>query len=431
MSIIIQEDELKGLPDQMLVQEMEVPSGNFPQYLVFAELNRRKDLRERYAQQQAQAPASTMAEEMVAEVSGMGMPQQQMPMQMMRDGGIVRGFSNGSGGAVSRYRRPGYNQFGPEGFIALQEKLNELKRLGLPDDDSRIIDLQRRVDAARAEGAKPAEPEPWFGGFFQRGREAQREKALADLTEQFPDVAQVDVGDSQIYSGPRQGDISEEISRSFESLYPERSLGVGSVGANLTSPTQTSEPSYLEQYNTLLGEYETQPDNSDLDRFESLIEKYNPRPNKNVAQGKILAEIGRGLLSAPTFGEGIAAGIPGAVNAISEQQGLVADYNRNRLAAESALMQTKEARRKSNEDRLFQGRSNYLSANVDRETAGGRLSILRAESINDDIDRLDLILNDQTYNLDDEQKARLEREREMLVKRKNSLLGMNRERLTL
>lgn len=107
MSIIQQEDELKGMPDNFLAQEMENPSGQYPQFLVFTELNRRKDMRERFAEQQAQAPTSTMAEEMVAEVSGIGqgmppqmmppmdMPMQGMPMQMMSGGGVV-GFKNGA-----------------------------------------------------------------------------------------------------------------------------------------------------------------------------------------------------------------------------------------------------------------------------------------------------------------------------------------------
>ena len=52
MNIIDTEDMIKGLPDAALQKEAQNPSGQAPQFLVVSEIKRRKDMRERYAQNQ-------------------------------------------------------------------------------------------------------------------------------------------------------------------------------------------------------------------------------------------------------------------------------------------------------------------------------------------------------------------------------------------
>ena len=54
-------DELKGWGDNDLLKEMEQPSGKSPQFLVYTELRRRKDMRKRYQEDQAKAPPMTMS----------------------------------------------------------------------------------------------------------------------------------------------------------------------------------------------------------------------------------------------------------------------------------------------------------------------------------------------------------------------------------
>jgi hypothetical protein len=138
MSIVRQADDLKSVPDDRLVSEMENPSGMFPPYLVFTEINRREDLRGRFAAEQSEMPTTSMAEEAVAQMMNGGLPPQQPmeqglgqgmpqdiqgmppgmppgmdqgmppmppgmdqgiaagpPMQMMSNGGMVRGFYDG------------------------------------------------------------------------------------------------------------------------------------------------------------------------------------------------------------------------------------------------------------------------------------------------------------------------------------------------
>ena len=116
MNILEQEDIIKGLPDQALMQEAQMPSGQVPQFLVVSEIQRRSDMRKRFQKEQPQE--GTVKDRIVGE-AGMGimgamppqmamapqmpqrMPQmppqgieQAMPPQMMSGGGIVR-MANG------------------------------------------------------------------------------------------------------------------------------------------------------------------------------------------------------------------------------------------------------------------------------------------------------------------------------------------------
>ena len=72
MNIIELQDNLKDLPDSALMQEMQMPTGNMPQFLVLSELKRRKRMRDEYQRQQA-ADMPTVAEEVM---TAAGAPQQ-------------------------------------------------------------------------------------------------------------------------------------------------------------------------------------------------------------------------------------------------------------------------------------------------------------------------------------------------------------------
>ena len=118
MNILEQEDIIKGLPDQALMREAQMPSGQVPQFLVVSEIQRRKDMRKRYSAERPQE--GTVKDQILGEAS-MGimgamppqmamapqmpqrMPQmppqgiqQAMPTQMMSGGGIVRMFTGGN-----------------------------------------------------------------------------------------------------------------------------------------------------------------------------------------------------------------------------------------------------------------------------------------------------------------------------------------------
>ena len=134
MNIIDIQDNLKNLPEQALMQEMQMPTGSAPQFLVLGELKRRKQMRDDYNRQQ-NSDMKTVAEEVVtaagapqegimqmarslnpntnmaqdtglaqaAPVTPTQAPQPQAP-QMMSDGGIMR---LQDGGRTSRFSGKG------------------------------------------------------------------------------------------------------------------------------------------------------------------------------------------------------------------------------------------------------------------------------------------------------------------------------------
>ena len=85
MNILQLQDRLKGLPDQALVNYVEQPMGEVPIYLALGELQRRKEMKERFQASQADKPS--VAEQLVAEAKPMQMGLGAMaPQQMMPEG---------------------------------------------------------------------------------------------------------------------------------------------------------------------------------------------------------------------------------------------------------------------------------------------------------------------------------------------------------
>lgn len=155
MNILELQDNLKDLPDNALMQEMQAPTGSAPQFLVLSELKRRKRMRDDFQRQQ-NADMPTVAEEVV---TAAGMPQEgimgaaramapntnmaqntgmdtatpipatRAPQpQMMADGGIVR-MANG-----------GFPMYSPAAAENLRARPGTITRLG--GDVERIARLR-------------------------------------------------------------------------------------------------------------------------------------------------------------------------------------------------------------------------------------------------------------------------------------------------
>ena len=74
MNIIKLQDELRGVPDNALINYVQNPTGHVPSYLALSELQRRKDMRAKYQQQQA--PESSVADDLEQEATPQPQPQQ-------------------------------------------------------------------------------------------------------------------------------------------------------------------------------------------------------------------------------------------------------------------------------------------------------------------------------------------------------------------
>ena len=424
MSIIQQEDELKGMPDNFLAQEMQSPSGQYPQFLVFTELNRRKDMRERFAEQQAQAPTSTMAQEMVAEVSGIGqgmppqmippgmeppmdMPMQGMPPQMMRDGGVV-GYSNGG----ELRRKYLINSILSRPALIPSNQFTETELIEMPDGQLEAIFKYRSEfsDAGR-EGKGNVEDSINLVnrrlGIYGGMTDAERK----DILSGRPRVPKV-----------RSSDLIENTQNDQQAQEAQEAANSQSF---LPFPNQQSTPTFKERIDEVMSAFgpAPEPEYSDLDRFEAMFEELNPAPDPNVTRGRALMAIGQGLLGAPTFAEGLSAGAGGVGQIYGEDAAVQREYNKNRLAAQQALMETRDARAQFDANRDFQTRRSAVSAAAQMYGDDARsiqsLTAAEARAVQEELE--DLMSRMATLSPEDQVSAQ---ERvEVLQNRLSSLFG--------
>lgn len=88
MNLVEISEMLKGAPDTYLTQHIQSPDGSVPQYLALAELQRRQDMRARFAQQ---SPQTTVADDATQGIAAAApMPEAAPPPQGYAKGGEVK-----------------------------------------------------------------------------------------------------------------------------------------------------------------------------------------------------------------------------------------------------------------------------------------------------------------------------------------------------
>ena len=204
MNILEQEDIIKGLPDQALMQEAQMPSGQVPQYLVVSEIQRRSDMRKRYKSEQEQMPKGTVKDKVVQEGIMASMPpqmamapqmaqrmpnmpppqmppqgiEQAMPPQMMAEGGIVEMSPGGSmPGAGALY---GVQK---EYVDPLIERAKVLAEMGVASFEDALAQLRREAQINNPDYSMVGR-----GDLFPNMSELRQ--GLSDLGGQFQDAGQ-------------------------------------------------------------------------------------------------------------------------------------------------------------------------------------------------------------------------------------------------
>lgn len=255
MNILQQEDIIKGLPDDALMQEAQAPSGQVPQFLVVSEIQRRSDMRKRYQEQQQ--PQGTVAEQIVGQaqqgIAAMqpqagpmppqamppqGMPPQgmppQMPPQQMFSGGIIRLSNGGSTGMPGEGALVGVmeelkrrarilSRTAGESFDAIYERLVQQAQLNNPNY-SMIAPSGFGFEAPELpEGAGSN-----LSGVAQSGSEMQRGTGIPEYGGLQGDYSFLsDIGDS-IAAGYRQtpfAQYSAEAQQKIRDAYNENGIG--------------------------------------------------------------------------------------------------------------------------------------------------------------------------------------------------------------
>jgi hypothetical protein len=167
MNMLDVQDKLKGLSEQQLVQEMQMPSGSAPQFLVLSEITRRKRMRDSVQQQpdnttvaQEAVAAAGVPQGGIADMAQALAPKTDMtqntgvsPVQGMYGGGYVQKMQAGAF-VDSKSLVPYSQQNFPSALASDPAVIAMAQRLGIPVEeyiaslspDTRAKNLQRVVD---------------------------------------------------------------------------------------------------------------------------------------------------------------------------------------------------------------------------------------------------------------------------------------------
>lgn len=134
-NLIEQMNVLKGLDDASLQTEVSTPSGSVPPWLALTEINRRKDMRQRYdAEAARKKPSTTVVEDITFGLPAMPASTTGMPGGLDDAVGAPPAQGFASGGLVDAV--PGYADGGTVGYTSALNRFNT-RLEGLDEDKDR------------------------------------------------------------------------------------------------------------------------------------------------------------------------------------------------------------------------------------------------------------------------------------------------------
>jgi hypothetical protein len=155
-NILQMEDTVKGMPDEMLMQQAQAPDGNIPQFLLLSEVGRRKDMRQRA--DAAKGPSTTVAEDLLgiaAHQQQQRPPQQQvqMPTAMQPQNGLAAMKPPGfRWGGIVGYAEGGMTSELEEVFKRLSGVESPVANWDVPDRKADYSGLETIADYVPTEG---------------------------------------------------------------------------------------------------------------------------------------------------------------------------------------------------------------------------------------------------------------------------------------
>lgn len=217
MNLIQISERLKEAPDNLLMKEVQAPTGQYPAYLIISEMTRRKKLREGGAPQQA--PQTTVAEDMASEGGLAATPQAMASTAGMDVNGEgdyeEQPVEMASGGIVAFKRGLGvYGDDSPLGGLGEKSPFGALWDISMQDGaNQRLSQYERDLVRSRAEEERlsreltpeqqAAARESGYGEFGkmvpfrrqeQQDRIAQQERAIAGERESNVNMALMEAG---------------------------------------------------------------------------------------------------------------------------------------------------------------------------------------------------------------------------------------------
>ena len=160
MNIIQQQDRLKSLPEEVLIEYIANPTGEVPTFLALGEIERRKVMRNKYAAQQAEQPP--VVEQIVQESMAAKMPQampQAMPQPPMPSSGDAGITALPAPNVGQNYAQGGVVGYAAGDYVVLTPAQKELLKEKQAEDAAR---LQQALDSASGVSSFITEDIPGF-----------------------------------------------------------------------------------------------------------------------------------------------------------------------------------------------------------------------------------------------------------------------------
>ena len=462
MSIVEQEDELKGVPDDRLVSEMQNPTGMFPAYLVFTEINRREESRSRFAGEQAQMPTASMAEEAVSQMMngglppqqpmeqglGQGMPQDMQGMQGMQgmppgmDQGMPPGMPPGMDQGMPPMAPPGMDQgiaSGPpmqmmsnggmvRGFVFVRKYpwLRGYEDLDIPDNvlsslaisEESIpgsassylegISRQRTTsspsfrserDEAIRERTSGLDTGTTFG-LFPSERSLEKERLRPLITESILSGAAAKTAAAKTAADKAAAD------KAAKAAADKAAKAAADKAAGDGPPAAEEDPlAGLRTQSKAFQNFDYKPDpnaESDMSDLRAMLEELNPAPSRNNMFAQSLMQLGSGLMQSPTWQGGLGKGFDQVSQTVGEYGEDMREYNQRQSITEQALFEADRARADKYRENQFRDRKQGFDADLSlagleqrAELEKNRLASLEERDTRGDDFRLLIALNKQ------------------------------------
>ena len=396
MSILKLAEDLKDVPDHFLVSEVRQPTGSYPGYLVVAELERRKGMRDRALKND---PKSTVAEDltqpnreqMMSAVAQMQQPapqQQPLPPQMppqmplppqmpqMPPSGLMATPQASSLAATDAMASPRKRMAGG-GLVAFQEG-GDVKRFyqggGMPYDllqtanqsDENLPPLSRAVQGMFGSNEiKKIDPETGEAislGEYMKRQQAKQVAIGAKTIQMQKEAAQADL----------RGQITADHANVQNVILPKSKTvrNSGSLGGSaLKSPDVDPFAAYYpkapptEEEFAAAQQRQTERYNKDVpDRFvgtekELSTRAENLKDRRKSAQNEAIIAAGLGILKSKSPGRWLGEG---------GDEGLLA-YRQNMRDVRSGEDQMTQARQDLAKSQLLQDQARYSAGQTGRQ----------------------------------------------------------------
>ena len=302
-NILEQEDDLKGMPDSMLLMEMEQPSGMYPPFLVASEQQRRNTMRENYAASEEQPTMTVVEQEYQKGLASAMPPSSPAPVapNSLPSSFPVDGYSQGSMGAGDLVMANTGGQF-PDlsgdgkvtrkdilmgrGVVPMQEagQVPAYATGAIESQQQAARDLDAGLAALARQGVSAAEATARYtrDAIMSLGRSIAAAEGSTRMF--YPEYRDKDVP----YSNPNSvaGDQAGILGEVLE--------GAGGLLLD-TLPEAQEFPFYEQQFQDFSGPPMTAEQRESSEVYQEGLARSQPMTPEEIAQARVMAGLSSGL----------------------------------------------------------------------------------------------------------------------------------------